>query len=176
MSRREEVKALHGFEAWGDHIDDDAGFDGPTPLFLTDHERLFDLHFLAREALHPEGGSTRGYREYYEAEDRPDAGVMVIVRQLPSIKDAHEALVDILETSMALRLVPAEEREVSVGHVAFVGHDPTVDAIHFVRGSTLVTIKNTGGEIIPVAEMAEEIDRQLTTHLMNAHGEQLPAR
>ncbi|WP_262422214.1 hypothetical protein [Brevundimonas denitrificans] len=124
MNRRDEVKALHGFEAWGDHIDDDAGFDGPTPLFLTDHERLFDLHFLAREALHPEGGSTRGYREYYAAEDRPDAGVMVIVRQLPSIKDAHEALVDILETSMALRLLPAEEREVSVGHVAFVGHDP----------------------------------------------------
>lgn len=126
-----------------------------------------------REALSPEGGATRGYREYYAAEGKTDAGIMVVVKQMPSVKDAHEALVDVLETSMAPRLIPAEERDLAVGHIAFVGYDPAVDAIHFVRGSTLITINNTGGEIIPVGEIAEEIDHQLTAHLMRGQAQPL---
>lgn len=37
-NRRAEVKAVHGFETWCDHIQDDARLAGPAPLFLTDHE------------------------------------------------------------------------------------------------------------------------------------------
>jgi hypothetical protein len=66
---------------------------------------------------------------------------------------------------MAPSLPRAEEKDIHVGHIAFAGHGTIQTAVKFVRGNLFIKVESVGTTQADVKELAEEIDRQMLSHL-----------
>jgi len=108
----------------------------------------------------PFEGKARMYTDYYEGEG--EARIAVTIDGYDTAADAHEALIAFLAKSMAPRLPSCNELGFRAGDVCFCSFGPDPDKVFFVRHSTFVRVENTGRQSVPVAELAEAIDRQLS--------------
>ncbi|MFL6111946.1 MAG: hypothetical protein ACJ786_11420 [Catenulispora sp.] len=149
-----EVKRRYGFDGW-------PGRDGRTTAgpFLPDHTSLAGLT-LDRRVPFP--GTRQAFIDHLNTGN--GARVALWIRRCDTVLAAHEALVEVLATSMAPRLPSCAERGVGpIGDVAFCGVTDPVSAIYFTRGNVLVRVENIGPHPTPVASTAAEIDRQIRT-------------
>ena len=92
----------------------------------------------------------------------PGAGrktvIEVTVQECPSRKVAHEQL---LQFIAQFQLPNVNRREGFLGDVAFTG--PRELFILFARGNLVCFLRNAGLEVVPVTELAQVLDQQLTS-------------
>lgn len=92
----------------------------------------------------------------------PGAGrktvIEVTVQECPSRKVAHEQL---LQFIAQFQLPNVNRREGFLGDIAFTG--PRNLFVLFARGNLVCFLRNAGLEVVPVTELAQVLDQQLTS-------------
>jgi hypothetical protein len=86
---------------------------------------------------------------------------MVKLFEHASVPEAHEALVDLLMSSMAPSLPPCAEVGVRAGDVCFASHGDVQTGVMFARHNVVVHVQSIGGRAVSVAPFAAAIDRLL---------------
>ncbi|KRA79371.1 hypothetical protein [Altererythrobacter sp. Root672] len=107
----------------------------------------------ARVRLIDPGDGTRLLRASWTAPDRPDALLLLDIRECPSREAAHEVLLELLgnmQTPEVHRLDDAPG-DVAFSYAAAVG-------LIFARGNVAVSIANGGSEKAPVEPIARKLD------------------
>jgi hypothetical protein len=153
---RRDVKERYGFASWSRGTDARAA---PIRRFLPPLEAN-TLAGLQVTEITPRPESGYAYAITLAAANGA-AAVAVIIVEYDSIAEAQEALVGILEKSMAGRLPDCSGHGLTLGDVCFCGFEDPVNTVVFTRDNVLVRVTNRGVQAASVADVASEIDRQL---------------
>jgi hypothetical protein len=159
-SVRDGVKDAYHFHSWA--RSESARFDlDRGPRYLPDHAALGNLRFLSRLAI---AGQRHGFIDTVEAEGDPTERYSISIRQHSTPEEAHESLVDYLESCMAVQVPTLADAGLDIGDIGFGGgQDPTASIV-FVRGSVLVRVDAASSQARRVAEVAGVLDRQIREH------------
>jgi hypothetical protein len=159
------IKKQYGFDGWGaaaaQHLATRSQARGPLPSA----QKPSSLKLERRVELPDDRPGFRAYIEYYRSISDEGIRFAVTILQNQTVEQAHEELVEELSKSMAPSLPRAEEKNIHVGHIAFAGHGTIQTAVKFVRGNLFIKVESVGTTQADVKELAEEIDRQMLSHL-----------
>lgn len=100
------------------------------------------------------GDGTRLLRASWTPSERPEALLLLDVRECPTREAAHQVLLELLANMQSLEVQRLFDN--APGDVAFA-YDAAV-AVAFARGNVAVSIANGGSEIEPVGPIARKID------------------
>jgi hypothetical protein len=154
MEHENVLKERFDYGAWKDHA--------------TTQEELFIWQFFLsgnefpgwrpyRIQPLPQGGALRSTQSIWQRpENRDDTLLSVLVHELPSREEAHEHLITVLGEFQS-PLVTRSEQEV-IGDIAFIHGEYT---ILFARANLVFLIRNGGAALVPVTEIARELDTSL---------------
>lgn len=153
---REAVKERYRFSEWAGRVEGEESVvrrDVRLPDGLVEGwsvERTHDLSEMmgVPAARHVYARTDEGGRER----------VMVKLFEHASVLEAHEALIDLLMSSMAPSLPPCGEVGVRAGDVCFGSHGDVQTGVVFARHNVVVHVRSIGARVVSVAPFAEAID------------------
>ncbi|HEU4658176.1 MAG TPA: hypothetical protein VFR97_11650 [Capillimicrobium sp.] len=165
---RRGVKETYGFADWARPEEDAAPAQALMRRrpFLTapDLGASLGLRF-ARRTGH---AGARAYTDVYAAAGE-EVQLSALVDERATVEDAHEGLVDLLATTMAV-LPSCAERGLEIGDVCFCGVDDPPGLILFTRGRIVARVASVGARPVDVTPFAQRLDEQIAGHLRAVGG------
>jgi hypothetical protein len=159
---REEVKRRYGFAGWaGARRRSEAGL---CLGFIIPVRELRNLALEETEKLPPVSRERRAVRFIYRgAGARAVERAVVLAQECDSLIDAHEALIDLVMTYMAPSLPRCVSFGLAIGDICFGSHGKPQMSLLFSRDNMLIRVDSVGIRPLPVAEVAETIDRLIAS-------------
>lgn len=156
---REAVKERYRFSEWAGRVEGEEGVtrrDVRLPDDLVEAWSVERTHDLSEMV---EGPAARYV--YARTGDDGRERVMVKLYEHGSVLEAHEALIDLLMSSMAPSLPPCAEVGIRAGDVCFGSHGEVRTGVMFARHNVLVHVQSIGARAVSVAPFAAAIDELL---------------
>ncbi len=159
-AREKVVRERYGLPARAEGEERD---ESPSPAvrFALEAPEAAGLALVWRGQAYPPGS----YTDVFQVGDDPGARVAVLVSQAGSHAQAIDRLVELLTTTMAVRIPDASESGLEVGDVAFGGGGDAAGLVLFVRGPIFFRVSSEGGTGALVGEIARLIDAQASEFL-----------